>query len=60
MMLHVANCAYLTPASSMQGALVHGHEAVGKKYVYLYAFVALLISVIILPIIFIPLGHFLW
>lgn len=60
MMLHVANCAYLTPAASMQGALVHGHEAVDKKYVYLYAFVALLISVIILPIIFIPLGHFLW
>lgn len=60
MMLHVANCAYLTPAASMQGALIHGHEAVGKKYVYPYALCALLVSIIFLPIIFVPLGHLFW
>lgn len=60
MMLQVANCAYLTPAASMQGALVHGHEAVGKKYVYTYAFIALVVSCIILPIIFVPLGKLFW
>lgn len=58
--LLILNCAYVTPAASMQAALVHGNEDVGKKAAYSWGLVALVASWIILTIIGIPLGNLLW
>ena len=60
MLLIALNCAYATPAASLQGALVHGHEAVGKKYAYCYGFLVLIAQLIACTVVLIPLGNLFW
>jgi len=50
------NCAYVTPAASMQAAMVHGHVAVNKKWAYLLGILVLLINWVVLAAM-IPLGN---
>lgn len=55
-MLYVTlNCAFVTPAASMQSAMVHGHEAVTKKYAYIFGIMVLVLNWIILTLL-IPVG----
>lgn len=58
--LLILNCAYVTPAASMQAALIHGHDLIGKKSAYSWGLIALIASWFILTIIGIPLGNILW
>ena len=59
LMMIPLNCAYLTPAGSLQGAMIHGNQNMQKKYAYLYAALAL-IATFIACICLIPLGHLFW
>lgn len=52
----VLNAAYVTPAGSMQSAMVHGHEYMDKKYAYLYGILVLVATCFVLAAIGIPLG----
>lgn len=54
------NCAYVTPAASMQSALIHGNADIGPKMAYTWGIAALVISWIILAIISVPLGNLLF
>lgn len=55
-MLYVTlNCAFVTHAASMQSAMVHGHEAVTKKYAYIFGIMVLVLNWIILTLL-IPVG----
>lgn len=56
----ILNCAYVTPAASMQSALVHGNEAIGSKMAYIWGISALVVTWIILAVVGIPLGNLLW
>ena len=53
------NCAYVTPAASMQAAMVHGHVAVNKKWAYILGILVLIINWIVL-IALIPIGNILF
>lgn len=54
------NCAYVTPAASMQSALIHGNPDIGTKTAYTWGIAALLVSWIILAVIALPLGNLLF
>ena len=56
----ILNAAYVTPAGSMQSAMVHGHERMEKKYAYLFGLVYLVLSWIVLAVVGIPLGNLLF
>lgn len=56
----VLNCAYVTPAASMQAALVHGNESIGSKMAFVWGLSALIVTWIILAVVGIPLGNLLW
>ena len=58
--LIILNCAYVTPAASMQSALVHGHELIGRKAAYTWGLITLVATWLILIVIGIPLGNILW
>ena len=60
MLMFILNCAYVTPAASMQSALIHGHESVGRKSAYTWGITTLILSWIILTVVGIPLGNLLW
>lgn len=59
MLMIPLNCAYLTPAGSLQGAMIHGNPNVDKKYAYILA-AAALIATFIACICLIPLGNLFW
>lgn len=50
-------CAYITPAASMNSALVHGHERMIKKDAYILGAIFFLVELIVLAILGIPLGN---
>ena len=54
------NAAYVTPAASMQSAMVHGNELMDKKYAYLNGIIYLTINILVLSIVGIPLGNILF
>ena len=58
--LIILNCAYVTPAASMQSAMIHGHELIGRKAAYTWGLITLVASWLILIVIGIPLGNILW
>ena len=56
----ILNAAYVTPAGSMQSAMVHGHEHMEKKYAYLFGIVNLVVTCLVLALVGIPLGNLLF
>lgn len=52
--------AFLTPGASMQGAIMHGHSWIGKKDGYLFGGIYLLMTFVVMIVIGIPLGNFLF
>lgn len=60
MMLYAGiNMAFMTPAASAYGGLVHGHEWIKGKNAYITAGVSLAILLMILSVIGLPLGNML-
>ena len=60
-MIYIAlNAAYVTPAGSMNSAMVHGHECMNKKDAYIMGLVYLLIIFALLIVIGLPLGNILF
>ena len=57
LLLIVVNCAYATPAASLQGAMMHGHEAIGKKYAYSIGILAVFITIAICLVLYLSLIH---
>ena len=57
MLLIVLHCDASTPAGSINGAIVHGHKNINKKYAYLFGIVEFLV-VLIISIIFLLLFNF--
>lgn len=61
MMLYAGiNMAFLTPAASSYGALMHGHEWTKGKNAYIIGAVNLVVMLVILSVIGIPLGNLLF
>lgn len=61
MMLYVGiNMAFLTPAASAYGALMHGHDWVKGKNGYIIGAVNMIVTLIILSVVGIPLGNLLF
>lgn len=60
MLMFTLNCAYVTPAASMQSALIHGNETIGKKAAYTWGIGVFIVSCIALAVVGIPLGNILW
>lgn len=60
MIFFTLQAAYVTPAASGQAAMVHGNEAMSKKYAYLLGLVWLVLHWIILIGVGIPLGSILF
>ena len=58
MLLLALNCDVATPAGSMNGAMVHGHAYIDKKYAYLFGSIACVITIIICIFVLLPLGMF--
>lgn len=56
----VLNMAYVTPAGSMQSALVFGHEMMERKHAYIYGAVLLIAAWIVYAVVGIPLGDILF
>ncbi len=56
MLYIILQTAYVTPAGSMQAAMIHGHASVDKKWAYLWGIICLAASIIILAVVGIPLG----
>ncbi len=56
----ILNAAYVTPAASMQSAMVHGHSLMEKKYAYLFGIVNLVVNWLVLTLVGIPLGNWLF
>lgn len=52
----ILQCAYITPAASMQAALVHGHERIIKKDAYILGIAFFIIEIVVLSLVGIPLG----
>ena len=59
-MYFTLNAFYMTPAASFQSAMVHGHEAVNKKYAYIFGITISVIIWIALAVVGIPLGNVLF
>ena len=53
------NCAYLTPAGSLQGAMVHGNPSMDKKWAYSLSLIALIATFISCALL-LPLGNLFW
>lgn len=53
------NCAYVTPAGSLGAAMVHGHEAVDRKWAYFIGILVLVINWFVLAFL-IPIGNLLF
>ncbi len=60
MIFLILNMAYITPAGSMQSAIIHGDENINSKYAYMMGTVNLLICFIVLAVVGIPLGELLF
>lgn len=60
MLYFVLLAAYGTPAASMQGAMIHGHEYMNSKHAYLWGFIFLALSCLVLILIGLPLGNLLF
>lgn len=59
-LLYVAfGCSFATPAASATSALIFGHELVIRKYAYIIGILYFIISMILAPIIAIPLSNIL-
>ncbi len=56
----VCNCAYVTPAASMQSAMCHGNGDLDSKWAYILGIVFLAIYWIVFIVIGIPLGNMLF
>ena len=54
------NASYMTPAASFQSALVFGHEAINKKYTYIYGLLVSVVMWIALAVVGLPLGNMLF
>lgn len=54
------NMAFLTPAASAYGALMHGHDWIKGKNAYIIGAVNLVVMLIVLAVIGIPLGNLLF
>ena len=52
--------AFLTPAASAYGALMHGHDWVKGKNGYIIGAVNMIVTLIILSVVGIPLGNLLF
>lgn len=57
MIYTILQCAYATPAASMQSAILHGHERIIKKDAYLFGGLFLIITYVILFTIGLPFGN---
>lgn len=60
MLFIILQCAYVTPAASMNSAMVHGHECMIKKDAYILGVAYLVITILLLSIVGIPLGNLLF
>lgn len=59
MIFAILNCAYATPAGSMQSAMIFGNDRIIRKQAYIYGFAFLLVTLIVL-IALIPVGNMLF
>ncbi len=59
-MMLTLTCAYVTPAASMNSAMIHGNPDIGKKAAYTWGIATLLVNFIVLGVFGIPLGELLW
>lgn len=59
MFVFALNCAYLTPAASLYGAMVHGHELMHKGEAYKNAVVAMIVQFALYIVIYMGLGSIL-
>ena len=59
LMYFTLNASYMTPAASMQSALVHGHEGINKKYAYIFGITISIVTWAILFGVTIPVGNML-
>lgn len=53
-------CAYMTPAASMNAAMVHSHDRMIKKDAYVMGTLLFIINVLVLAVIGIPFGNMLF
>lgn len=60
MLFITLNCAYCTPAGSMQSAMVFGHEMMERKHAYVLGIILLISAWIVYSVVGIPLGNVLF
>ncbi|MDR0434678.1 MAG: hypothetical protein LBH21_06410 [Gracilibacteraceae bacterium] len=53
----ILNCAYVTPAASMQAGFVHGHPDIATRDAYIFGILLLVLTYLVLMVIGIPLGN---
>ena len=60
MMIYMSQIAFLLPASSFYGAVIHSQaEIVGKKPIYIGAVLSILVAILAMLCVIIPLGSLL-